>query len=144
MDGPEYFIGSKTGYNSGVHEWTIKIIKTAENAAIGIVSTKKCFEDSFSDDALNNGIYCIQSNEGKLELSSRAYRKINTNIQREDCGWRQGDIVTIKLDCNEWKVGFKVSDDVNVNAFPISKNLKYYMFVRIASNYTEYQLLSQW
>ena len=108
------------GFSKGIHFWSVKLL--------GID-----FADDFEDDFAEN--YCYHSigvvpNERKIEpLSNHSdewqyeYDKIN-GIQKSTstsfwsgnkCGWNRDDIITVKLNCNEWNVEYYKNDEFKRN-----------------------------
>ena len=152
----KYLHGSSKGYDTNKHEWKVTIKEHgAENGeAIGIISTMDYFKNKYDQFDMNGNKIagccyyirkCVGSDGRKrLEFLSQEYTKYKVKVVRKKCGWIDGDVVGIELDCDEWRVKFSIGDDIVVDGGKVSRNLMYYMFVYSVSDGTRYELISQW
>lgn len=128
---------SSVGWNVGVHKWKIKYIDDDDKSiaspygGIGIVSDNKilrkdnqfgnhsqenikslnwinnrCFGNVYYFDQGSYSIYHYQFGKGKSLYSKKKMR----DTEETDCAYRKGDVMTVILDCNRWKLKILKND----------------------------------
>ena len=154
-----YFHGSSKGYNKGKHEWKLRINKLGKSNidAIGIIYTTTYFREIYwlndfldRNGTVSDGIHYVRP-AGMFSLSGLELFKTGSGerpveIRKYD-GWREGDVITIGLDCDKCEATVRISDGISVDSVEVvsvQRKQKYYFFVYCASCGTEYELMSQW
>eukprot|EP01084_Bolivina_argentea_P119094 211212_1 len=143
---------SEKGFNSGYHQWKIKCVHSNGNAGVGVIINNKNDIQS-----LKGGNYWLfnRNFEGSyywysdVHGSRIQYYKNGNQEWYHDIGiyFVTNDIITIRLDCNKWKLQFsKLSNDnkteIEVDKeFDIQNNCTYYPAVCFCENDAEFKLL---
>eukprot|EP01084_Bolivina_argentea_P182973 315803_1 len=138
-----YFsICSSFTFLSGINEFKIKCIKPKADV-IGIISNTKICEYA--------NRWCFQA-EGNLYAycSGQVLCSFNTtnmeaNPQQSHLAeWKQNDIITVRINCEEWSVTFLLNDQQLGKTMPIVPNMPYHAFIGIQHHQvhdTEYKLI---
>ena len=103
------------GYNKGYHQWKIKCAKLeGYNAGIGISMLPKHASLNFvtqknswlSDPKFSHSYYWWSSRYRSLIYKYE--NGVRPEVQKVDQCYLTGDIVIVSLDCNHWKLSFKL------------------------------------
>eukprot|EP01083_Nonionella_stella_P006520 18955_1 len=96
---------SDVGWNSNIHQFTVKCYITGNQASVGVVTNPQAFIDpqsAFPFDISEVGIsyYWYGSNVYGYRYGQQQF---NNNIGYE---WQNGDIISIIINCNKWTIQF--------------------------------------
>eukprot|EP01084_Bolivina_argentea_P070227 127688_1 len=115
----KFIIGCSIGFNFGVHERKIKVIKhkNCKTDWIGIVENIKLFKNEYIENSkkyLHFGGYCYYLMGGKRFKATNESNIVDPNIIDDNHNyitkWKQNDIITVQLDCNKWTVMIYVNN----------------------------------
>ena len=134
-----FTVGSSFGVNHGIHEFKIKALYNEyDGSGIGITSNIKVIGDKGQWINKYEGYKywwyenCgIFSQNGYNTLSQYNFSKV----------WRTGDIISVKVNCNDWKVEFYVNDELYGKEMKIEENMTYYFVVGVQHVSAKYQLV---
>eukprot|EP01084_Bolivina_argentea_P105162 188256_1 len=131
-------IGCSITWISGVHEWKIKIKQYA--SFIGIVSDlTPCKQKEKFIYEMTKGysyyIYCGKPHS--LIWSNQSNSYVEYSLKQI----KPNDIVTVKLNCNEWKLQFYVNNEKIGKMVPIKKDNVYYPVICSKNKDDEYYII---
>ena len=134
-------ICSSLSFNHSFNEFSIKCIRPRYDA-IGILS-----DISICNDSKYENLWC-QKGPGNMyyyygggAISSGLKTKDKPSKQKKLPNWVRGDIVTVKIDRNEWTVRFLKNGKLIGRKVNIVPNIDYYPFVGTQYHDTDYQLI---
>ena len=140
-----FIIGCSLGFNKGINEIRIKSIK-AKDDAIGIMSGITGLNDSAYDaEALISKLagykYWMYNRRGIWAQKDKTTLK--KYVVKAVDGWKDGDIICIKVDCNQCKMGFYINGELKGGLMDIEPNMTYYLFMAVQWRDSQYRLLLQ-
>ena len=129
---------SNVGWNSGIHEFNVKVIKPGKDA-IGITS---------SLDEIMAWVWIKQSRHnthyyyggGSISSSTCSVKKYNCNHGTEWI-WKKNDILTVNIDLFLCKLRFYINDIQIGDTVDIEENCTWYPIICVQENNTEYRLI---
>ena len=137
-------IGSSFGWNEGIHEFKVKCINPRYDI-IGITTNIKLFEQK------NQWFYDYKKvisyswyNGSKTFFMKDEITTLKVNAESLYGEWKKNDIISIKINFNQYKVSFYFNDNTIKDAnFDLKKNLTYYPFICLNSyGDAQYQILT--
>lgn len=70
----------------------------------------RCFGNVYYFDQRSHSIYNYQFGKGKVLHSKKKMRRETSDGEEMDCAYRKGDVLTVILDCNRWKLKILKND----------------------------------
>ena len=140
---PKHNFACSVPINQGVTYFNIECIKKSGHEAIGIISSL----DQCKSRVWISNFTCykyIWYDEDAI-VAHKYLRKIYSTKRRgynETPKWNEGDMITVKVDCVNWKVTFYLNRSVQFE-WNICRNMKYYLVLQ-AFDYgeeVEYRLM---
>ena len=126
-----------------IHSFGVKCLKRQRSASefVGITSDIKEFIDGCYSWVmqLNADIYYYYGNGGIIEGFETENRTGETQAAPR---WNVGDIITVEVDCIDWKFTIYHNDKKIGSSFAIVPNQQYHAFMTIKSNNSEFQLIA--
>lgn len=148
------------GYNMGVHKWKIKYIENDKKSlsspygGIGIVSENKILK---KDNKFGN--YAQQNHKALNWINNRSFGNVyyfdqgsqcvyhymygkgkvlhsKKKMKEKNCSYKKGDVMTIILDCNRWKLKILKNDqNILMNDEEITIKKKYITYYPVLAFY---------
>jgi len=117
---------SQVGFNSGVHEIVMESIKSHPNDKIGICQNVNPEQldglgKIYLYDAVFGERYYWWQHTRKIWTQSTHHKEVEKRIK-----WKDGDIIKMVLDCDNWTLAYTLNDEVVVKPFKITPNITYY------------------
>eukprot|EP01084_Bolivina_argentea_P286850 492140_1 len=144
---PQTAILSSRGWNSGIHEWSFKILACdIYRHEVGIVSvsdiqnikinkhgirTTNCFQARAvygSESGSNLSYYASYNADGK----SRCYKDLSRISETK---WKKGDVITISLDLNKHKVKYYKQGKKVRKTLSLEANNTYYPIIAFSGHF---------
>ena len=136
--------GCSIGVRGGVFTFRIKCLSSGNDEGIGIMSDiNECSKTS----TMNTVHFMAKDIKGYKYywLGKRGIYAKHDEIELQSFDvpdeWEKDDIISIKVDCNKWKVTFS-RNDKQEKSMEIKSNLTYYLFVTTQWHGSSYQLLA--
>ena len=132
-----YTIGCSCDISKGITEIQIKVIDPGSSDAIGITSDiDECKKSLWVNQ--QNGYHYSWYGSSLWALK----RKKVIDCKHTDYNMDINDIVTIKIDCDKWRVSF-YKNEIELGSLAIKENLEYYFFIgsQVYAEDSEYQIL---
>ena len=135
-------IASSVGWNEGVHVITLSLIKVGNDKdddysgdVFGITDNiESCTKTTFWFTSTNAGTQYLLYDKAIIGDSKQE------NVAKS---FEDGDVIDIKLDCNQWNVEFYVNGKQKGNQVVIEPNKTYYPFIISKYNNVEYHFLGR-
>ena len=105
--------------SEGIHIWVFHIAAIGSDDMVGIVSEKH-----------TQHVYGLLVNHNQLSYERNGIRRRFYTASKLKC--HVGDMVTIKLDCNEWKLFHKINEDKYIETFHINSE-EYSAVIKIST-----------
>ena len=128
-NGKLFLVASSTGFSSGINEIKIEVMQDHNNSIIGVITDinhckrkiwigyiKANMYYYFGGDMDGSGTCITQKVNGKRHFEPVV----------EDHAWKKNDIITIKIDCEQWKIRFFRNNQIVGNELNIIKGFTYY------------------
>ena len=132
-----YSVGCSYGWNEGIHSFKIKCVKVPNHKiaeAFGIISNiNECKDDDFWYGFSKHNAYVVY-NKNITGIGVKA----QYNVCKQ---FKNGDIIEIKIDCNNWNVTFFVNNKLIGKSMDINANKTYYPIMSTRYHDTEYHLV---
>ena len=143
-DAQNFNICSSYTFTEGkIHSFGVKCSKRESWASefVGITSDIKEFIREYYSCVmqLNANIYYYYGNGGIIE----GFETKNRTGETQDAPrWNVGDIITVQVDCIDWKFTIYHNDQKVGHSFAIVPNQQYHAFITVKSNNSEFQLMA--
>ena len=120
---------SQTGFSKGVHEIVIESVKSHPNDKIGICQNVKPSQlyglgKIYLYDQVFGERYYWWQHTRKIWTQSTHHKEVENRLK-----WRDGDIIKMILDCDNWTLAYTLNDEVAVHPFKIKPDITYYPVV---------------
>eukprot|EP01084_Bolivina_argentea_P175077 303219_1 len=137
-----YIICASQSISNRINEFRIQCVQPKSDC-IGIISnTETSKNDNMFWSMSKGNLYYYWGGGGILYGLSTENRPKETSLNYPDhAEWNQGDIITVRVDCNKWIVTFFKNDTQigdNVNIIP---NMSYYPMMGLQSNDVKYRVI---
>lgn len=135
LNGNQMPFGCDQGFNTGVHQWTVKLIDAKayygtrtlyDSGAIGITTDVNiCKQESEWIQGGSDADFSFMKYYRGLvrKATGNNYKQIG-----ESKGYTKGDTVTVILDCDEWRFKIRINDEETDN-YEIEKDYTYYFVI---------------
>eukprot|EP01084_Bolivina_argentea_P033256 61537_1 len=121
---PESF--NTNGYNKGIYVWSIKCHNaTSCYRYFGIYSKRK--EEYLTLQKSGKGGGYAHSDDELCAHLNGGYRN-----------WKKGQIWTVKLDCNNWKISWYNGKELHHSEPIINTNMSYYFIIQLCASVTSH------
>eukprot|EP01084_Bolivina_argentea_P298107 513670_1 len=124
-----FMIGCSRGFNKGINEWKIQTMQDHNEEIIGIMTNINDCKKIMWIGYTKGDTYYYYGGDKKGE-GAVIQTKINGRRTFYDvshmCVWKANDIITVTLDCNKWKLWFKLNDFIVHKKFDVVPDLTYY------------------
>lgn len=138
---PDHFIfGCSVGWNWGVYEFSVKCVHP-QNDVIGVVSDVAACKDehwiaAYWLDATAYGLY------GHGIVMENVARGQHPRILQDGLAkWKKDDVVTVKLDCEQWEISYFINGKQVGETHVIRENATYSPYFGSKHAAAEYQLI---
>eukprot|EP01084_Bolivina_argentea_P312328 540722_1 len=147
-------VGCLSGFTSGINVFKIKCINANSTDAIGVISNVNLCYDIFELHKKNDTVYShafyYKNSEGICYSGESKYLQ---SLYRKTYGskvvsWITNAIITVTVDCEEWKVHFSIKDPKTQDVINTSMNLivnkTYYPVISVSTQKSKYLLLKKY
>ena len=140
-------VGCLLEINKGINEFKVKCIKPSADL-IGIMSNMD--EDVINGSAfdapklmrqLNGYKYWWEIKHTEFLFAYKNKDRIGGHKSVRSWNVARNDIITVRVDCNQWIVTFYLNDDKIGESLAIEPDLTYYFFMSVQWRYSEYELI---
>ena len=133
-------VGCSYGVNHGVHEFRIKSLHDFNShSAIGITSNIQVIANAKASWLNKYDGYKYWWYETNAIFTQTG--EVTTNRQIIPNKWGKKDIISVRVNCVDWKVGFYVNNKMFGQEIEIEKNHSYYLVVAFQNIGVKYKLL---